>query len=106
VGVPGIFAVFGSHIRVTEGGFDRVSSALVVFVVESPIYSVRQLAAILSPQKRQDGSAFALTCGLLLRSCKLMGAFVISPLPPFLLEPLQIAGPLRSTDITPLPRYY
>src|ERR1700674_408923 len=59
-----------------------------------------------SPQKRQDGSAFALTYRLLLRSCKLMGAFVISPLPPVLLEPLQTAGPLRSADITPLPRYY
>src|SRR6266567_3025632 len=52
----------------------------------------------------QDGSAFALTYRLLLRSCKLMGAFVISPLPPFLLEPLQTAGSLRSTDIAPLPR--
>src|SRR3982074_1539950 len=40
-----------------------------------------------SPQKRQGGSAFALTYRLLLRSCKLMGAFVISPLPPALLEP-------------------
>src|ERR1039458_4906569 len=59
-----------------------------------------------SPQKRQDGSVFALTYRLLLRSCKLMGAFVISPLPPFLSEPLQTAGPLCSTDITPLPRYY
>src|SRR5690349_12054846 len=59
-----------------------------------------------SPQKRQDGSAFALTYRLLLRSCKLMGAFVISPLPPVSLEPLQTAGPLRSTDVTPLPRYY
>jgi hypothetical protein len=35
-----------------------------------------------------------------------MGALVISPLPPFLLEPLQTAGSLCSTDITPLPRYY
>src|ERR1035437_662619 len=43
---------------------------------------------------------------LLLRSCKLMGAFVISPLPPMLLVPVQTAGPLRSTDIAPLPRYY
>src|SRR2546422_4152187 len=34
------------------------------------------------PQKRQVGSAFALTYRLRLRSCKLMGAFVISPLPP------------------------
>src|SRR6266513_6499718 len=42
-----------------------------------------------SPQKRQDGSAFALTYRLRLRSCKLMGAFIISPLPPILLEPLQ-----------------
>src|SRR5260370_19338484 len=59
-----------------------------------------------SPQKRQSGSAFALTYRLLLRSCKLMGAFVISPLPPLLLESLQTAGPLRSTHVTPLPRYY
>jgi hypothetical protein len=59
-----------------------------------------------SPQKRQDGSAFALTYRLLLRSCKLMGAFIILPLPPFLLEPSQTAGPLRSADVTPLPRYY
>ena len=58
-----------------------------------------------SPE-RQDGSAFALTYILRLRSCKLMGAFVISPLPPVLSEALQTAGPLRSTDITPLPRYY
>ena len=33
------------------------------------------------PQKRQDGSAFALTYILRLRSCKSMDAFVISPLP-------------------------
>jgi hypothetical protein len=35
-----------------------------------------------------------------------MGAFVISPLPPMLLEPLQTVGPLRFTDIPPLLRYY
>src|SRR6202162_4968418 len=58
------------------------------------------------PHKLQVGSAFALTYRLLRRSCKLMGAFVISPLPPFLLEPLQTAGSLCSADITPLPRYY
>src|SRR6266436_3435355 len=58
------------------------------------------------PQKRQAGSAFALTYRLRLRSCKLMGVFVISPLPPLLLEPLQTAGLLRSTDITPLLCYY
>ena len=36
-----------------------------------------------SPQKRQVGSAFALTYRLLLRSCKLMGAFIIHPCLPF-----------------------
>ena len=35
-----------------------------------------------------------------------MGAFVISPLPPLLSEELQAAGSLRSTGVTPLPRYY
>src|SRR5438270_7332746 len=35
-----------------------------------------------------------------------MGAFLISPLLPLLLEPLQTAGPLRSTGITPLHCYY
>src|SRR5437879_1243806 len=35
-----------------------------------------------------------------------MGVFVISPLPPVLLKPLQTAGSLRSTDITPVLRYY
>src|SRR5260370_29856981 len=64
------------------------------------------MLASYSPQKCQGGSAFALTYRLLLRSCKLMGAFLISPLPPVLLEPLQTAGPLRSTDVTPLPRYH
>src|SRR5437879_10829371 len=58
-----------------------------------------------SPQKRQVGSAFALTYRLLLRSCKLMGVVVISPLPPVLLEPLQTAGPLGSPDVTPVPRH-
>src|SRR5258708_12866729 len=35
-----------------------------------------------------------------------MGAFVISPLPSFLLESLQTAGSLRSTGVTPLRSYY
>src|SRR5882672_7748175 len=59
-----------------------------------------------SPQNRQDGSAFALTYILRLRSCKSMDAFVISSLPSPMLETLQMAGPLRSADITPLHRYY
>src|SRR5262245_23682215 len=57
------------------------------------------------PQKRQVVSAFALTYILLLRSCKPMGAFVISPLPSLSSEKLQTAGSRRSTDITPPPRY-
>src|SRR5215470_5128020 len=35
-----------------------------------------------------------------------MGVFIIPPLPPVLSEELRTAGPLRSTDVTPLPRYY
>src|SRR5216683_4979188 len=58
------------------------------------------------PQKRQDVSDFALTYSLRLRSCKSLDAFIISSLPSRLKETLQTAGPLRSTDITPLPRYY
>src|SRR6516225_4691971 len=54
------------------------------------------------PQKRQDGSAFALTYILRLRSCKSMDAFVISSLPSPMLETLQMAGPLGSTDVAPL----
>src|SRR5712664_3654334 len=45
-----------------------------------------------STQKRQDGSAFALTYSLRLRSCKSMDAFVISSLPSPMLETLQMAG--------------
>src|ERR1700752_3136638 len=59
-----------------------------------------------SPQNRQDGSAFALTYILRLRSCKSMDAFAISSLPSPMLETLQMAGPLRSPDTTPLHRYY
>src|SRR5215469_8106424 len=45
------------------------------------------------PQKRQDGSAFALTYILRLRSCNSMDAFVISSLPSPGLEALQWQGP-------------
>ena len=48
-------------------------------------------------------SAFVLAYSLRLRSCRLMGAFVISSLPPFLPETLQAAGSLRSTGVAPLP---
>ena len=58
------------------------------------------------PQNRQDGSAFALTYILRLRSCPSMDAFVISPLPAPMSETLQMAGPLGSTDIARLHRHY
>src|ERR1035437_10094957 len=59
-----------------------------------------------SPQKRQAGSAFALTYRLLLRSCRLMGAFVISPLPSMLLESPQTARSLRSDfPVSPFIRF-
>ena len=57
------------------------------------------------PQKRQDASDFALAYSLRLRSCRLMGAFVISPLPPLLSETLRTAGSLGSTGVTPLRSY-
>src|SRR6516162_548802 len=48
-------------------------------------YAVRRVSILqtwtYSPQKRQDGSAFALTYSLRLRSCKSMDAFVIASLP-------------------------
>src|SRR5260370_33917477 len=59
-----------------------------------------------SPQKRQAVSSFALMYSLPRRSCTLMGVFVISPVPPVLLESLLRAGSLRSMAITPLPSYY
>src|SRR5262249_24744468 len=34
-----------------------------------------------------------------------MGVFIIPPLPPMLSEECRTAGPLRSTDVTPLRRY-
>jgi len=37
---------------------------------------------------------------------QLMGAFITAPLPPVLPEELRTAGSLRSTNITPFPRYY
>src|SRR6266700_7802264 len=73
-------------------------------------YALRSVSSLQTwtykPQKRQDGSAFALTYSLRLRSCKSMDAFIISSLPSPMLETLQLAGPLRSADLTPLHRYY
>src|SRR5215469_2690580 len=59
-----------------------------------------------NPQKRQDDSAFALTYSRRLRSCRLTGVFVISPLPPILISTSCAARPLDSTGVTPLHRYF
>ena len=54
----------------------------------------------------QPFSAFAFTYILCLRSRSLIGAFIISPLPPMLPKSLQTAGSLPSTGVTRLHRYY
>ena len=51
-------------------------------------------------------SAFTFPYSLRFGSCRLLGAFLISPLPPLVSKVLQTAGPLPSTGITRLPRYY
>src|SRR5436190_19759089 len=58
-----------------------------------------------SPQKRQDGSAFALTYKSPPQVLQFDGRLYHLVLAFLTLETLQMAGPLRSTDITPLPHY-
>src|SRR6267378_3898219 len=89
--------VFGYFLLPYPHGSIRVVDQFVSDLLQTWTYS---------PQKRLVGSAFALSYRLLLRSCKLLGVFVISPLPPVLFEPLQTAGFPLSTGITPLHRYY
>ena len=43
---------------------------------------------------------------LRLRSCRSMGAFIMSPLPPMLSKSSCAVRPLRSTGVTPLHHYY
>ncbi len=62
----------------------------------------RNLGAV----KRQDGSAFALTYSLRRRSCRSIGAFIISPLPPMLTKTSCAVRLLRSTGVTRLHHYY
>src|ERR1700730_8232874 len=69
------------------------------------LFSVRIECWRSTPQKRQVGSAFALTYILLLRSCKLMGVFIIHPCLPSCWSSCTTAGPLHSTGITPLHCY-
>ena len=56
--------------------------------------------------KHPDHSAFTLTYILRLRSCRSMGAFIITPLPHMLTKESRTAGSLCSTGVTPLRRYY
>ena len=56
--------------------------------------------------KLPDHSAFTLTYTLRLRSCRSTGAFIITPLPHVLTKKARTAGPLCSTGVTPLHRYY
>ena len=57
-------------------------------------------------EKRQDGSAFALTYILRFRSCRFLAVFIISSPLPFVDRKIcSTVGSLRSTGITPLHRY-
>src|SRR6516165_2364315 len=60
----------------------------------------------LSTQGTSATAVFRLMYSLRLRSCRLIGAFVISPLPPFLIQTACAARPLRSAGVTPFLRYY
>ena len=62
----------------------------------------RSLGAV----KRQDVSVFALTYSLGRRSCRSIGAFIISPLPPMLTKTTCAVRSLRSTGVTRLHHYY
>jgi hypothetical protein len=65
-----------------------------------------RLKTMQEPLRESKGSAFALMYILFRRSCKPISAFVIRRLPSFLSESLTTARPLRSTEVTPLQRYY
>jgi len=88
---------------------DPVDSRCPVVLLCHPIGFLKCLLLAdvdVQPPETLSWFAFALSYRLLLRSCKLLGVFVISPLPPMLFEPLQTAGSPLSTGITPLHRYY
>ncbi|HYA13510.1 MAG TPA: hypothetical protein VEF33_04140, partial [Syntrophales bacterium] len=59
-----------------------------------------------SLQNRHAFSDFPFKYIFRLRSCKLMDAFIISPLPPSVAGRSLTAGPLCSPDITPVHRSY
>ena len=69
-------------------------------------FSRTTLSCLLHVKGYAAYSAFAFTYIFRLRSCSSIGAFLISPLPPMLSKSLQTAGPLPSTGVTRLHRYY
>src|SRR5947207_15065317 len=66
-------------------------------------YAARRVSGLqtwtYSPQKRQDGSAFALTYSLRLRSCNSMDAFIISSLPSLRWRHCKWQGPLLASTL-------
>src|SRR5262249_18983576 len=64
----------------------------------------RLLTCSYNPHNRHDGSALALTYSLRRRSCRVMGALVISPLPP-LVEDIRCSKAPSLHGRYPLPRY-
>jgi hypothetical protein len=88
-----LFLVIGAHVATAMAHTlifrDRIMQRM---LPEKPTVGrtkgLKPEVVAISPQKRQDGSAFTLTYILRLRSCKSMDAFVISSLPSPMLETL------------------
>ena len=95
-----------SHFRVgpQSGSHNHVSSPRLL--KRSMRFSRTTLSCLLHVKGYAAYSAFAFTYIFRLRSCSSIGAFLISPLPPMSSKSLQTAGPLPSTGVTRLPRYY
>ena len=95
-----------NHFRVgpQSGSHNHVSSPRLL--KRSMRISRTTLSCLLHVKGYAAYSAFAFTYIFRLRSCSSIGAFLISPLPPMSSKSLQTAGPLPSTGVTRLPRYY
>ncbi len=88
---------------------DSIASRSPIVTLRHLVRSAQRLAladvSVQTPETPVCGSAFALAYIFRLRSCKSLGAFVISPLPPMLPEESLTAGPRRSAGVTPPHRY-
>ena len=95
-----------NHFRVgpQSGSHNHVSSPRLL--KRSMRFSRTTLSCLLHVKGYAAYSAFAFTYIFRLRSCSSIGAFLISPLPPMSSKSLQTAGPLPSTGVTRLHRYY